>query len=389
MISREFLLQKLSPFANKKKLLAEYQDTDDIIKGLMNGHNKYKSEYDKIAKYFWQGNVKDTCNYIWQFLKRNVHYDVEPDHRQTIKSPSAILSTGRFRNGKNDCKHLSSFFGGIFGALQRKGVKIDWCYRFANYKLFSNVPHHVFVVCKHRGREIWCDAVLSGFDYKKPYINKIDKKMALYSISGIGCNDCYDDTFGAFGEVSIGRSRTERKAKRKAKRTARRSGVNCKGRTGAKIAMAVPRKAFLALIRLNVKKWAVHLHERMKNPVEEQKIMEKWCKLGGNAKLLRSAVEKAFAKYKRKHPNVSGIGVVATSTLLASATPIIVALLQFLKPTGSGASTMDDSNDTSGEQASDTGGEQGGDTIEGFTTKNLLTYGAVGVGLYFLYKKFK
>ena len=391
MISREFLLQKLSPFANKKTLLVEYQDTDDIIKGLMNGHNKYKSEYDKIAKYFWQGNIKDTCNYIWKFLKNNVYYDVEPDHKQTIKSPSAILSTGRFRNGKNDCKHLSSFFGGIMGALQRKGVKIDWCYRFANYKLFNTMPHHVFVVCKNRGREIWCDAVLSGFDYKKPYVNKIDKKMALYSIAGVGCNDCYDDTFGAFGEVSIGRTKAQRKQKRQAKRTARRSGVNCKGRTGAKIALAVPRKAFLGLVRLNVKKFAVILHNRMQNPATEQQILEKWCKLGGDAKLLKSAVEKAYSKYKRKHPNkVSGIGVVV-STLIASATPIVVALLQFLKPQSSEEQpTMDDANvEQGGEQSSDQSSEQGGDTIEGISTKNLLTYGVVGVGLYFLYKKFK
>lgn len=393
MISREFLLQKLTPFANKKSLLVEYQDTDDIIKGLMDGHNKYKSEYDKIAKYFWQGNVKDTCNYIWNFLKRNVYYDVEPDHRQTIKSPSAILSTGRFRNGKNDCKHLSSFFGGVLSALQRKGVKIDWCYRFANYKLFSTMPHHVFVVCKHRGREIWCDAVLSGFDFKKPYINKIDKKMALYSISGVSCNECYDDTFGAFGEVTIGRikkTKAQKKEKRQAKRTARKSGVNCKGRTGTKIALAIPRKAFLTLVRLNVKKIALKLSNRLKNPAIAQRLMEKWCALGGDAKTLKSAVEKAMSKYNRKR-KINGIGVVTIASVLATATPILTALAEFLKSQSlEEQATMDDSTvDAGGEQSADQSAEQGGDTIEGFSTKNLLTYGAVGIGLYFLYKKFK
>ena len=417
MISRDFLLSKLTPFGNNKKLIVEYQDTDDIIKSLTDCHKKYRSEYDKISKYFWKGNVQDTCSYIWKFLKQNVYYDVEPDNFQSVKSPSAILSTGRFKNGKNDCKHLSSFFGGVLESLGRLyNIKINWVYRFANYKLFNTTPHHVFVVCKYRGAEIWCDAVLNRFNDKKPYINKIDKKMSLYSISGVGC-ECLcnkkvrslgNDNFGEinpFMEASIGRrSRAERKARRKSRRDKRRYGENCKGRTGTKIAFALPRKAYLLLLRLNVKKMAVKMNAVLSNPATRVKAIEKWCKLGGNARLLKSTTEKAYNKYKRKRnisgaddfymgdmEEMSGIGF-AIPTLIASALPIIKAMLPLVKAVlpmlkKEGDVSEGDNGDDTQEEETDT--SSSGDSIEGFDTKNLLIYGALGVGLFFLYKKAK
>lgn len=174
---REFLLSKLAPFQNNKVLIYNNQNTDDIITVLLKAHNLYKNEYDKICGYFWRGNIENTCRFIWYFLKQNVKYKVEPDTRQSVKSPSAILSTGIYKNGYNDCKHYSQMIAGILGALCRKGIKINWCYRFANYKLFTTVPHHVFVIVKTKDGEIWIDPVLNSYNNKKPYINKIDKKV--------------------------------------------------------------------------------------------------------------------------------------------------------------------------------------------------------------------
>lgn len=174
---REILLNKLAPFKNNKVLIYNNQNTDDIITVLLKAHKLYVPEYDKICGYFWRGNIEKTCRFIWYFLKQNVKYKVEPDTRQSVKSPAAILYTGVYKNGFNDCKHYSQMIAGILSGLCRKGIKINWCYRFANYKLFSTVPHHVFVVVKYNGEEIWIDPVLSGYNLKKSYINKIDKKI--------------------------------------------------------------------------------------------------------------------------------------------------------------------------------------------------------------------
>ena len=322
------LLGKLTPYKKNVVLLKEYQKTNDIIGSILTAHNKYKNDYDKIANQFWRGNVYDSCRNIFNFLKKNVKYRIEPDTRQSVKSPSAIISTGRF-GGYNDCKHYSSFFAGIIDSWNRSGKKINWCYRFANYKLFKNDPHHVFVVIDPgTDREIWCDAVLNSFDQKKPFINKIDKKpMALYSISGIPEHHRrkYKYSENSFSGFEIGKVRKTKTGKFLQKIS----------RGGKKIALAPSRKAFLILVRLNAFKIALHLYNTLLNPDKKQKLFETWRKLGGNPSVLSKSIQKAFEKYKRKHGQTVGEAVTLTTILTASA-PILVALAKFL-PEGSKA----------------------------------------------------
>jgi len=371
-MNKYFLLGKLQPYRGIKKAVTDNQSTNDIIDELLKTHRQYKSEYDKIAGYFWAGNTKETCRRIFRFLKDNVKYRIEPDSYQTVKSPAAILATSLV-GGHNDCKHYSLFFAGILDALTRQGKNINWCYRFANYRPGHRIPHHVFVVVNPQtNNEIWCDAVLNNFDLKKPYINKIDKKMALYSISGIENNE--SDDF--FGQVSIGRkNRAARKAKRsarKAKRKARRSGENCKGRRVAKFAppLIAARKAFLAIVRLNINKIGTKLVLAFRNQQARVKILEKWCKFGGEASMLKSTVAKVEAKLKRKGKlgeyDCQAVGSVAA--ILATALPIIKAILplasMFLKPGSQAAEALEaaeeglnevDSSQDQGEEVSGLG----------------------------------
>lgn len=196
--------------------------------------------------------------------------------------------------------------------------------------------------------------------------------MGMYSISGFDYDCCvgYDD-FEPSAVISGKTKRQERKAKRQAKRT----GLNCKGSKLKKVALAVPRNAFLSLVRLNVKQFAVKLYKTMQNPARAEKLFNKWCKLGGDASALKSAVNKAVAKYKRKNPGkLNGIGF-AVESAIATATPIIIALLEFMK---GGASTQDGA-----EPETETPGE----SVEGIGAINpYLLAGAVGVGVYYLTK---
>lgn len=346
------LLGVLAPFKNEAKLIVDEQTTADIIKMIQQAHTLHARDYDKIAASFWAGNVEATCKKIFNFLKRNVKYDIEPEDRQSVKSPAAILVTGGKFNGKNDCKHYSLFIAGILDALNRAGKKIPWAYRFANYRLFQDSPHHVFVVANPGKNEIWIDPVLQSFNQRKPYINAIDKKMALYSINGIGCNNrpcnCghraprrkipVTQLSGSFGTPSLTdlptiAGKAKRRA-RKAKRKERRTRLYCKGALAKKIALAPARNAFLALVRLNVKKMALRLEENLKDPQRKKKLSAKWCKLGGTFKKLETAIVKAATKYRRRR-KISGmddgeiIGV-PIAAALAAAAPIIKALKEFL-----------------------------------------------------------
>jgi hypothetical protein len=200
--------------------------------------------------------------------------------------------------------------------------------------------------------------------------------MALYSISGVGY-DCCDD-FEPSAMISGKKERKQRQDKRKAMRT----GINCKGSRIKAVALAVPRNAFLSLVRLNVKKFAVKLKKALDGGAREEKLMAKWCKLGGDASKLRSAINKAYEKYKRKHPNkVSGIGF-AVESAIATATPIIVALMEFLKKAPGDQSEPGETELPTVET------RESGETVEGIGAINpYLLAGAVGVGVYFLTKK--
>jgi hypothetical protein len=184
MISKNMVLQKLAPFTNFKKVLIEDQNTGDIIQGILDNHNNYESEYDKISEMFIDDNEVETAKNVFKFLKDNVPYYVEPIEKQTLRSPSAIIS---IKQGA-DCKSYASFINGIMSSLNRKGIfKVPLAYRFASYRYDTREPQHVFAVLYPGTKnEVWVDPVLNKFDQRKEPVFIKDKKikMALIAMSG-------------------------------------------------------------------------------------------------------------------------------------------------------------------------------------------------------------
>ena len=166
MVSVNTLISKLEPFLGKKDVIIYNQDTTDIIDGILNNHQKYESEYDKIYRYFIEDDNTDQTAYnVWCFLKDNFNYVIESEKMQVLRSPAAIL--GSNRNGI-DCKGFATFAAGIMSAWKRNaGKKYDVVYRFASYDAFDKTPQHVFVVIKEDGNEYWIDPVLDEYDQKK------------------------------------------------------------------------------------------------------------------------------------------------------------------------------------------------------------------------------
>lgn len=193
MVNRNVLIGKVSPYMGKREIIVGNQDTTDIIDALIKNHYKYSSEYDKIFRYFDGGSVEETAYNVWQFLKDDFKYTIEPEKMQILRSPAAILASNIVGI---DCKGYATFANGIMDAYRRNtGKKFDVYYRFASYDPFDNTPQHVFAVVNENGNEIWIDPVLDQFDEKKqPYFYK-DKKiknMALVAMSGI--NKIGDDS---------------------------------------------------------------------------------------------------------------------------------------------------------------------------------------------------
>jgi len=184
MISKNTILGKLNPFLNQQNVVVENQGVNDIITGILQTHNKYLDEYDKIFPYFIGSDLQETSKNIYNFLKKNVPYYIESNELQFLKSPSSIIST------PSDCKSYALFSCGVLDAIKRNtGEDIEIVYRFASYDPFDKVPQHVFCVVRGDGEEFWIDPVLNKFNEKKqPYFYK-DKnvnKMSLVGLSGVG-----------------------------------------------------------------------------------------------------------------------------------------------------------------------------------------------------------
>jgi hypothetical protein len=182
-ISKSEILRKLPAFNNVGKVLIKDQDTKDIIKAIVNAHDQYKCDYDKICSLFYTGNEISTAKNIFNYIKKNVRYIIESDDLQQIKSPSAIFATT-----SSDCKNYALAINGILDACRRKyGMDCNLYFRFAAYD-GSRTPQHVFAVMVTKDGEIWIDPVLDYFNEDKQPNYYKDKKihnMALMALSGV------------------------------------------------------------------------------------------------------------------------------------------------------------------------------------------------------------
>jgi hypothetical protein len=307
MISRSFLLHKIgSDYAGKKKMLVADQSTGDIIQGILDTHEKYQDQYDKISSYFKGYSNEQTARNIFDFLKRNIRYVIENEDQQLLRSAAAILY-----QAQSDCKCYSLFVAGICRSLN-----IPFCFRFASYRYGQKNPQHVFVVINPDTKnEIWCDPVLSYFNYKKPYQYKLDKKprkMAVYSISGIGATKKKGSLIkrAAKGYVTVLK----------------------KGVKGViKVAAAPARNAFLEMVKLNIaglgtKTWKAY----QKAPA---KLKNFWESIGGRIASLVKNAEKGHKKKRIFGTYEAAIGF-DPATLAATAAPILASFAKFLKSIG-------------------------------------------------------
>lgn len=299
-------LKILDPSNHRDELVIHNQTTNDIINQVLYQHNENRKQAKQIAHLFDGGNMYETCRNIWNFLKYEIPYSVEPSSKQTTKTLSRMLTDAKQGKG-SDCKHYSGFAGNI---LEACGYN-SWFYRFAGYSNHSNVPTHVYVVANDGSGKIYVDAVIGYFDTEKEFKIKVDKKMSLYKLSGV------DDA-----EVS-GIRDLANKVGNKAANAAKE--IKNKALTASLI---VPRNAFLLLLRLNVHGWATGLS---KMSFDELKWWVDW--FGGNRTDLMNAIS-VGAKKKRilgYDDGYIGVEPVSVSAAIASATPIISKVMNVLK----------------------------------------------------------
>jgi hypothetical protein len=293
---RQQLLQKLS-FAGNRQIITNDQSANDIISAMLTAHTKYQKDYDLIADQFYAGSAKATAKKLFDFLKDNIRYKVESVQNQRIMSPGAIISIA-----ENDCKNFALFINGCLHSLKRRGIinnKI--LYRFVSYNILDPTPHHTYAVMIDKdGSDINIDPVLSTFNEKKLYYNKIDK-MPLYAISGVS----------GIGAKSA-----------KAPKVVKRPIV-------ARIALAPARGSFLLLVGLNFMGLATKLASAFESKKDATNTW--WSRLGGNTNELLRKVEQGFKKKRIFGDDQEGTMGIVPAAAAATAAPILVKVATFLK----------------------------------------------------------
>jgi hypothetical protein len=171
MPTKQQILSALNAGPTVPIVLVDDQDVSDIIRYLKVKHVECERYYDKIAKFFEEDDLYDTCQNIWQFLRDNLTYHEESVKVQKLSTPATILA-----RGYSDCKGYSLFIGGILGALNRRGWGFDWCYRYVPSSFLDLDIGHVFVVVEPNGENIWVDPVLDTFDRHYMYLNHQDQR---------------------------------------------------------------------------------------------------------------------------------------------------------------------------------------------------------------------
>lgn len=195
MVSVGEILEVLPLPSDSVILIAEDQNTTDIMREVVRSHKLFHKDYLKFARLFDDDNDYECLENIFDFLKKNVSYRIETDEDQTTKSPAKLLISGY-----GDCKHYAGFVAGVVDCLG-----FDWCYRFASYNILNSSPSHVFVVVYEGGKEIWIDPVLNNFNSKFPIpISKKDinlKNMALSRLSGVGASSFDSSYYNDYGTL--------------------------------------------------------------------------------------------------------------------------------------------------------------------------------------------
>jgi len=427
---------QLPLYQNKRHVLIHNQSVGDIISGILQTHSKYKSDYDRIALKFAGRDAVQIARNVYDYLKKHTYYVIESDTRQTLRSPSAILALGQNPRVGLDCKSYSLFIAGVLAAWQRRGMNINWCYRFASYKIADKIPHHVFVVINpNTNHEIFVDPVLPTFNDKKQYHYKIDRKpMALYTVSGIG---------------KTKRTKAE-KVKRRADIKAKIKGkIKKRGKLLLKFnpATVTARNAILLVIKVNLFGLARKLFLARQKPNGDAQLKKFWESIGGKYSSLTRNIDLGIKHGRNKNEasilkelaskgstvKISGVGDPVTGSAVIASTPILLKLVSLLKKLGinpdkaflaakgvvkkvvdakiddiankkaneeeGSTSTGDDdmnipdtatealspSDESTSEES--TSEESSGDEMGGIPKKTLLLGGAALVAAYFLIKK--
>jgi hypothetical protein len=164
------------------KNVINYNDglNQDIIKVLESNFEKAKKQTQNFCEQFYAGNLLDTCENVWNYVKNNIPYKADGQTEQKIILPARMVERAEQGIGA-DCKSFALFCAANISNLYPDA---DVNFRYTCYRS-SKIPSHVYCVVKTSRGIIKIDPVWHYFNQEKEYKHKIDHSMRIATLSGI------------------------------------------------------------------------------------------------------------------------------------------------------------------------------------------------------------
>jgi hypothetical protein len=164
----------------ERKFVKTYSNgiTGDIVTTLNSCFRQSVKDTKKFSQNFITGDIYESANKLWNFVKKNIKYLKDPDGKQIIQLPGALLHR---RKTGGDCKSMSLFISSILYNLGAENVRL----RYVSYNN-NPTPTHVYTVFDYNGRTVAVDSVIDKFDHEKNYTFKTNYKMDVFTLSGVG-----------------------------------------------------------------------------------------------------------------------------------------------------------------------------------------------------------
>lgn len=152
-------------------------NTSDIIKEVLECYQQTYSQVKDFAPSLQGSSITETCSNVWNFIKQNIHYKIDPPGVQWIKTPARLWS-----DKEGDCKSFS-----VMAASLLNNLGITPTFRFVSYSILDDTATHVYVVALLKNEEIIIDAVYDSFNAQQQYAYKKDYTMAaqISRLSGL------------------------------------------------------------------------------------------------------------------------------------------------------------------------------------------------------------
>lgn len=160
-----------SPEAQDRIIIedGEVHQTVDLMKRVV---WKYIDDTKQIAPVLLGSSKRETCRNIWNFLYHHIQYRLDKQGLEELRRPARSWAD---RKSGIDCDCFSIFCSSILTNL-----KIPHSFRITKYG--GEHYQHVYVMVPDETNLILIDAVLSSFDYEKPFTQKKDFTMNLTGI---------------------------------------------------------------------------------------------------------------------------------------------------------------------------------------------------------------